>query len=203
MGTTGARVSCSGGVLKAIEHLAYGHLTKLSAARSAVLEMQISMASASTLPPYLLLHTHNRSGRYGCCLFSTAKMKKEKNVGWRALLLHCQAQNLAEIAPAATVLYGTVLLGGGLFAFARSGSKGSAFGGLSGATLTAIAYYLMQSPETTPAGQAIGFGVAFLFSAVFGIRLAATQKLIPSGVLLAISLGAAAVFGSAYLQNKF
>ncbi|KAG0472653.1 hypothetical protein HPP92_014068 [Vanilla planifolia] len=160
MGTTGARVSCSGGVLKAIEHLAYGHLTKLSAARSAVLEMQISMASASTLAPYLLLHTHNRSGRYGCCLFSTAKMKKEKNVGWRALLLHCQAQNLAEVAPAATVLYGTVLLGGGLFACLLS--------------------YAITGDNA--GGTSDRVRVAFLFSAVFG---------------------AAAVFGSAYLQNKF
>lgn len=30
------------------------------------------------------------------------------------------------------------------------------------------AYYLMQSPETKVIGDALGFGSAFLFSAVFG-----------------------------------
>ena len=32
------------------------------------------------------------------------------------------------------------------------------------------AYYLMQSPETKVIGDALGFGSAFLFSAVFGMH---------------------------------
>lgn len=64
------------------------------------------------------------------------------------------------------------------------------------------AYFLMQSPETKDAGDALGFGSAFLFSAVFGIRLAATRKLIPSGALLGVSLVALAVFISAYMQDR-
>lgn len=31
------------------------------------------------------------------------------------------------------------------------------------------AYYLMQSPETKVAGDAVGFGSAFLFACVFGM----------------------------------
>lgn len=31
------------------------------------------------------------------------------------------------------------------------------------------AYYLMQSPETMAAGDAVGFGSAFLFACVFGM----------------------------------
>jgi len=31
------------------------------------------------------------------------------------------------------------------------------------------AYYLMQSPETKAAGDAVGFGSAFLFACVFGM----------------------------------
>ncbi|MQL86274.1 hypothetical protein Taro_018810, partial [Colocasia esculenta] len=109
---------------------------------------------------------------------------------------------LAELAPAASAVYGTLLLGGGLFAYARSGSKGSIAGGLTGAALMAAAYYLMQNPETKAAGDALGFGSAALFSAVFGIRLAATRKLVPSGLLLGLSAGALVLFVSAYMQDK-
>ncbi|KAJ6293339.1 hypothetical protein OIU78_025344 [Salix suchowensis] len=48
------------------------------------------------------------------------------------------------------------------------------------------AYFLIQAPETKAIGDSLGFGSSFLFSSAFkpGIRLAATQKLIPSGLLL-------------------
>ncbi|KAF6156806.1 hypothetical protein GIB67_033275 [Kingdonia uniflora] len=68
--------------------------------------------------------------------------------------------------------------------------------------LTIVAYFLMQAPETKDIGDALAFGSAFLFSSVFGIRLAATQKLIPAGPLLVLSLCALAVFTSAYLQDR-
>ncbi|WVZ86813.1 hypothetical protein U9M48_033541 [Paspalum notatum var. saurae] len=109
---------------------------------------------------------------------------------------------VTELAPAASAAYGVLLLGGGAFAYARSGSKGSIFGGLAGAALMGAAYYLMQSPETKPLGEAVGFGSAFLFASVFGIRLLNSKKLVPSGLLLALSLGALCVFYSAYLQDK-
>ncbi|XP_010246595.1 PREDICTED: uncharacterized protein LOC104589855 isoform X2 [Nelumbo nucifera] len=79
---------------------------------------------------------------------------------------HCKAE-LAELAPATSVAYGALLLGGGLFAYARSRSKGSLYGGLSGAALMAVAYYLIQVPATKDLGYALGFGSAFLFTSVF------------------------------------
>ncbi|XXG43451.1 hypothetical protein AAC387_Pa01g3486 [Persea americana] len=116
-------------------------------------------------------------------------------------IIRCSAQ-LAELAPAASAAYGTLLLGGGLFAYTRSGSKGSLFGGLSGAVLMGAVYVLLQVPETKYIGDALGFGSAFLFSSVFGIRLAATRKLMPAGLLLGLSVCALAVFISAYLQDR-
>ncbi|PQP94799.1 protein FATTY ACID EXPORT 4 chloroplastic [Prunus yedoensis var. nudiflora] len=113
----------------------------------------------------------------------------------------CTSQ-LAEYAPTTSTVYGFLLLSGGLFAYARSGSKGSILGGVSGAALMGTAYYLMQTPETKAIGDALGFGSAFLFASVFGIRLAATRKLAPAGPLLALSLSALAVFISAYLQDS-
>nr|CAB3485511.1 unnamed protein product [Digitaria exilis] len=118
----------------------------------------------------------------------------------RRALLRCKA--VSELAPAASAAYGVLLLGGGGFAYARSGSKGSIYGGLAGSALMGVAYYLMQSPETKAAGDAVGFGSAFLFACVFGIRLYNSRKLVPSGLLLALSLGALGVFYSAYLQDK-
>ncbi|KAF7050488.1 hypothetical protein CFC21_058852 [Triticum aestivum] len=63
-------------------------------------------------------------------------------------------------------------------------------------------YYLMQFSETKALGDAIGFGFAFVFASVFGIRLYNTRKLVPSDLLSALSLGALGVFYAAYLQDK-
>ena len=85
----------------------------------------------------------------------------------------------------------------------------------------------MQFSGMKALGDAIGFGSAFLFASVFGmfhpictyiftksgsdiadppvrsgIRLYNTRKLVPSGLLSALSLGALGVFYAAYLQDK-
>ncbi|KAH7685898.1 TMEM14 family protein [Dioscorea alata] len=142
-----------------------------------------SKYQSGLLPPFSASRSSNRS------------LKKAPS-------LHCHAQLLSDLAPATAATYGALLIGGGVFAYVRSGSKGSVIGGLSGAALMGTAYYLMQSPETKVIGDALGFGSAFLFSAVFGIRLAATRKLIPSGFLLALSLGSLGVFLSYYFHDK-
>ncbi|PWA97292.1 hypothetical protein CTI12_AA029990 [Artemisia annua] len=84
----------------------------------------------------------------------------------------------------------------------KSGSKGSLFGGLTGAVLMSAAYYLMQSPETKELGDALAFGASLLFALVFGIRFAATGKVMPAGFLLAVSMSLTALTFSAYLQDK-
>ncbi|KAI3501535.1 hypothetical protein L1887_29406 [Cichorium endivia] len=113
----------------------------------------------------------------------------------------CKSQ-LVDFAPAASAGYAVLLLGGGLFAYTKSGSKGSLFGGLTGATLMSVAYYLMQSPETKEIGDALAFGASLLFASIFGIRLAATRKAIPAGLLLGLSVSIMAVTFSAYLQDR-
>ncbi|XP_037481763.1 protein FATTY ACID EXPORT 4, chloroplastic-like [Triticum dicoccoides] len=118
----------------------------------------------------------------------------------RGAVLRCAS--VSEIAPAVSAAYGALLVGGGAFAYARSGSKGSVLGGASGSALMGLTYYLMQFSETKALGDAVGFGSAFLFASVFGIRLYNTRKLVPSGLLLALSLGALGVFYAAYLQDK-
>ncbi|XP_057511934.1 protein FATTY ACID EXPORT 4, chloroplastic isoform X3 [Actinidia eriantha] len=63
-------------------------------------------------------------------------------------------------------------------------------------------YILMQATEMKEIGDALAFGSALLFASVFGIRLAATRKIIPAGPLLGLSICALAVFISAYLQDS-
>ncbi|XP_002985108.2 protein FATTY ACID EXPORT 4, chloroplastic [Selaginella moellendorffii] len=116
-------------------------------------------------------------------------------------VLRCRA-GLEEIAPATAAAYGLTLLSGGFFAYSRTGSKGSLVGGLTGGIAFAVAYLLMLNPDTKDLANAIGFGVAFLFIAVFGIRLAATRQPIPSGLLLAISIAASVVFVNAYFSAR-
>ncbi|KAI4367986.1 hypothetical protein MLD38_016606 [Melastoma candidum] len=118
----------------------------------------------------------------------------------RLLRFGCKSQ-LGELAPVTSAVYGSLLLGGGLFAFGKSGSKGSLAGGCTGAVLMGIAYYLMQASETQQIGYALGFGSSLLFASVFGIRLAATRKLAPAGPLLGLSVLTLVVFASAYLQG--
>ncbi|KAF3976090.1 hypothetical protein ACB098_01G124500 [Castanea mollissima] len=139
-------------------------------------------------------------------VFSTARMSKSKSKSKASssssrIIFRCNSQ-LADLAPATSAAYGLLLLGGGLFAYTKSGSKGSLFGGTTGAALMASAYFLMQVPDTKAIGDAVGFGSSFLFSSVFGIRLAATRKLTPAGPLLGLSICALAVFTSAYLRDK-
>ncbi|KAJ6776633.1 PROTEIN FATTY ACID EXPORT 4 CHLOROPLASTIC [Salix koriyanagi] len=55
----------------------------------------------------------------------------------------CKCQ-LADIAPVTSAAYGVILLGGGLFAFSKSGSKGSLFGGLTGAALMGAVLYMVK-----------------------------------------------------------
>lgn len=109
---------------------------------------------------------------------------------------------LSELAPTAAAVYGGLLLGGGLFAYTRTSSKGSLFGGLTGGTLMGLVFYLMMYPGMKDLGEAIGFGTTLLFVAIFGIRLAATRKIVPAALLLLLSIAATAIFFGAYLQDR-
>ncbi|XP_031274689.1 protein FATTY ACID EXPORT 4, chloroplastic-like [Pistacia vera] len=61
------------------------------------------------------------------------------NLGTRRCFC-CKSQlglAVAGLAPVTSASYRVLLLGGGLFAFAKSGNQGSVFGGLTGAPLMA------------------------------------------------------------------
>ncbi|KAH8494684.1 hypothetical protein H0E87_021181 [Populus deltoides] len=83
---------------------------------------------SSTLPgfsTFSCLRNGRRSNSSATCI------SKRRRLG-------CKCQ-LADLAPVTSAAYGVILLGGGLFAFGKSGSKGSLFGGLTGAALMGTA----------------------------------------------------------------
>ncbi|VVB11806.1 unnamed protein product [Arabis nemorensis] len=125
----------------------------------------------------------------------------EKSKSRRGYGLCCKAE-LSELAPAASAAYGVLLLGGGLFAYSKSGSKGSLFGGLTGSVLMASAYFLTKSPETRVLGDTIGLGSAFLFASIFGFRLASSRKPVPALPLLLLSSGMLSFFVMAYMHDS-
>ncbi|KAF9600028.1 hypothetical protein IFM89_002501 [Coptis chinensis] len=62
----------------------------------------------------------------------------------------CKAGLLTQLAPATCAVYGTLLLGGGLFAYSRSGSKGSLLGGASGGALMAATQMIPNHKRLEP-----------------------------------------------------
>ncbi|KAF5192130.1 Fatty acid export 4 protein [Thalictrum thalictroides] len=167
--------------------------------------MTTTISSCLPAKTFLLLDS-SKTNLINRNALATKKKKNGYNNRLKQQTFHqhiCKAQLvLTELAPATSAVYGAILLGGGLFAYSKSNSKGSLIGGVSGGAIMATAYYLMQSPETKSFGDALAFGSAFLFSSVFVIRLVASRKLIPSGPLLGLSVGALVVFISAYMQDK-
>ncbi len=86
----------------------------------------------------------------------------------------------------AFVIYGVLMLLGGIFGFVKAGSKASLIVGIISGILIFAGVALLGSAYT--AGRAILTFTSFILSGVFGIRLFKTRKFMPSGMLLILSL---------------
>ena len=84
------------------------------------------------------------------------------------------------------VIYGVLMLLGGIFGFVKAGSKASLIVGIISGILIFAGVALLGSAYT--AGRAILTFTSFILSGVFGIRLFKTRKFMPSGMLLILSL---------------
>ena len=90
-----------------------------------------------------------------------------------------------NLGPVVLLVFGIVMILGGLMGH-RAGSKASLISGsLSGLVLLG-AWFV--SRDQLAVGLWIGVGVSALLSAVFGMRLAKTGKLMPAGGLLVVSV---------------
>ncbi len=102
-----------------------------------------------------------------------------------------------SLGPVVLLVFGVLMVLGGLMGH-RAGSKASLISGsLSGLVLLG-AWFV--SRDHMAAGLWIGVGVSALLSAVFGMRLAKTGKVMPAGGLLAVSVVALGLLVYSALQ---
>ena len=84
------------------------------------------------------------------------------------------------------VIYGALMLAGGIFGFVKAGSKASLILGIISGVLIFAGVALLGPAHTT--GRAVLTFTSFVLSGVFAIRLLKTRKFMPSGMLLTLSL---------------
>jgi len=91
------------------------------------------------------------------------------------------------------LVYATIVFAGGLIGYLKAGSKPSLIAGaVSAALLAGTAWFSWNNEVRT---LWIAAGIAGLLSLVFLMRFLKTRSLMPAGMMLALSLAAAAYFG--------
>jgi uncharacterized membrane protein (UPF0136 family) len=83
------------------------------------------------------------------------------------------------------LVYGILILGGGVFGFLKAKSKASLIAGLISGALMITAYSV--SNRNVRQGFLFGAIICSVLSAVFLMRLAKTKKFMPSGMLLILT----------------
>jgi uncharacterized membrane protein (UPF0136 family) len=83
------------------------------------------------------------------------------------------------------LIYGFLMLLGGVMG-GRAGSKVSLWAGGASGVVLLVAFWLSRTGR--PAGTWIGLITALALCVIFGVRLSQTRKLMPSAMLLAVSL---------------
>lgn len=85
------------------------------------------------------------------------------------------------------IIYGVLMLLGGIFGFVKAGSKVSLIMGIASGILIFAGIALLGQGQY-PAGRAVLAFTSFVLSGVFAVRSLKTRKFMPSGMLLALSL---------------
>lgn len=93
-----------------------------------------------------------------------------------------------EIARIGVAVYAVLMAGGGIGAFLKSGSKPSLISGVVAGILLGVAY----AKDNVTAALVL----AAVLGVVFSLRLVKTKKFMPAGLLLILSVGAAAFFAA-------
>jgi len=84
------------------------------------------------------------------------------------------------------LVYGALLLVGGVVGYMKGRSSKSLIGGLVGAALSGVSYGLLGTGSRW--GLGLGLGTAALGSLLFALRYRKTGRLMPAGLMLVVSL---------------
>ena len=89
------------------------------------------------------------------------------------------------LGPIVLLVYGLLMIVGGVFGF-RAGSKASLIAGGASGILILVAWFLTRS--NLGAGLWLGTGITLVLCGVTWMRVKKTGKFMPSGMLFAISI---------------
>ena len=100
---------------------------------------------------------------------------------------------MSALAVGVILAYGAILIAGGFVGWKFSGSRISLTAGLASAALLAVAYRVALF--NLLAGYLVAFLVSLGLTVMFGLRFRNTRKVMPAGVMLAVSAIALAILG--------
>lgn len=100
---------------------------------------------------------------------------------------------MSALAVGVILAYGAILIAGGFVGWKFSGSRISLTAGLASAALLAVAYRVALFHLL--AGYLVAFLVSLGLTVMFGLRFRNTRKVMPAGVMLAVSAIALAILG--------
>jgi len=100
---------------------------------------------------------------------------------------------MSGLANGVILAYAAILIVGGFAGWRLSGSRISFTAGLASAALLAVAYRIALFKPL--AGYLLAVLISLGLTAVFGLRFRETKKVIPAGVMLAVSAVVLAVLG--------
>ena len=94
------------------------------------------------------------------------------------------------------LVYGALLLVGGVVGYVKGRSSKSLIGGLVGAALSGVSYGLLGTDPRW--GLGLGLGTAVLGSFLFALRYRKTGRFMPAGLMLVVSLAAVLLLGLSF-----
>jgi uncharacterized membrane protein (UPF0136 family) len=100
---------------------------------------------------------------------------------------------MSALAAGMILVYGVILIAGGFAGWKLSGSRISLTAGLASAALLAIAYRVALFYPV--AGYLLAVLVSLGLTVMFGLRFRKSKKVMPSGMMLAVSVIVFAILG--------
>jgi uncharacterized membrane protein (UPF0136 family) len=97
------------------------------------------------------------------------------------------------------LVFALLMLVGGLMGYKAAGSTASLIAGVASAVVLAIAYFVSRAAPVP--GFWLGAATSLALAVVFGMRLAKTGKMMPSGMLLVASIIALALLAYSAMQS--
>lgn len=94
------------------------------------------------------------------------------------------------------LVYGALLLLGGVVGYMKGRSSKSLISGLVGAALSGVSYGLLGTDPRW--GLGLGLGTAVLGSLLFALRYRKTGQFLPAGLMLVVSLAAVLLLGLSF-----